>query len=214
MGRIRLRDHVDAEVKSIPRIDALYYFVYELAECFHADEETLDRIKIGVLENQIIRRLTLLYKCSGQIVGKLIIHIDWDKHYTLVEMKGGKCIEYDSSKSLVDNIVKWRKIAVTHIEKLMDEYNVDEVDSVFLFRSKYYADDEVYAKTRKIMKTEPQRSNANKKVEIDNELQDKINNILAATKRLDEKSVNFVKRSFSCGEFEEVQVETYYKRKY
>ncbi len=212
MTRVRIYDRVDAETKSIPRIDALYYFVYELAECFHADEETLDRIKIGVFENQIIRRLTLLYKCSGQIVGKLIIHIDWDKHYTLVEMKGGKCIEYNSSKTLVDNIVKWRKIAVMHIEKLMDEYNVDEVDSVFLFRSKYYVDDKVYAETREIMKTKPRRSVND--VQINNGLQDKINNILTATKRLDEKSVNFVRRSFSCGEFEEVQVETYYKKKY
>ncbi len=209
---VRLHERVDAEIKSIPRIDALYYFVYELAECFHADEETLDRIKIGVLENQIIRRLTLLYKSSGQIVGKLIIYIDWDKHYTLVEMKGGKCIEYDSSKSLVDNIVKWRKIAVMHIDKLIDEYNVDEVDSVYLFRKKYYVDDKIYAKTRRIMNTVP--TNSIKNEQINDGLQDGINGILSETKQLDQKSVNFVKRSFPCGEFEEVRVETHYKRKY
>lgn len=61
MEHILLYENVESMIKVMPRIEALYYFVYELAECFHADEDTLSRIKTGILDNQIIESLTLLY---------------------------------------------------------------------------------------------------------------------------------------------------------
>jgi len=43
MERIRLASSID--VKIMPRLEVLYYFVYELAESFGVEEDVLDSIK-------------------------------------------------------------------------------------------------------------------------------------------------------------------------
>ena len=48
MERIRLASSVD--VKVMPRLEVLYYFVYELAESFGVEEDVLDSIKTGILD--------------------------------------------------------------------------------------------------------------------------------------------------------------------
>ena len=155
MEHILLYENVESMIKVMPRIEALYYFVYELAECFHAEEDTLSRIKTGILDNQIIESLTLLYKdSSGENMGKIVINIDWDKHFLLVNTDDGKMLEFDLSKSIVDNVVGWRKIVVTHIEEVMKQFNVISVDGLYSYRTPLYEDDIILEKTREILKTQ------------------------------------------------------------
>lgn len=211
MSEILLHQNIESMVKIMPRLEALYYFVYELAECFHADEGTLSRIKTGILDNQILKSIYLTYKdSSGNEIGTVVIHIDWDKHFLLVDTDEGKYIEFDLSKSIVDNIVDWKKIVVTHINEIMKQFNVVEVNGSYIFRSHLYETEEIYAKTREIMQTvlPSEQSNENKKVNAD--FQAKVNNILTNKQNLTGTNGTVKTRTFECGCFKEVSVDVSY----
>lgn len=208
MERVLLHEDVDVMVKVIPRIEALYYFVYELAECFHADNETLSSIKTGILENQIIRSIILYYKNSlGENVGIIEIKIDWDKHFLLVSTEESKELEIDLSKSVVENMVGWKKIAVTHIEKVMEQYEVTSVEGRYLYRKPLYTD-EMLPKVREIMNTEPAKSIDSV---IDPEFQKDIDRILDDLTTAGDSHTTMKKRTLSGGVMEEVTVDMYYK---
>lgn len=208
MEKILLHENVETMVEIMPRIEALYYFVYELAECFHANETTLSSIKTGILDNQILKTVTLLYKnASNKNIGKVVINIDWDKHFLLVNTDEGKAIEFDMSKSIVDNVVNWRRAVVIHIEEIMKQYNVVNVESVYDFRDQLYDNEEILQETRNIMNTRPIKGKMDDGVfpEFQKGLEKVLNNA--------EIQGNMKKRSFDCGLFKEVSVDMYYKVK-
>lgn len=210
MEQILLYENVESMVKVMPRIEALYYFVYELAECFHAEEDTLSRIKTGILDNQIIKTLTLLYKDgSGKNAGKVVINIDWDKHFLLVNTDDGKMLEFDLSKSIVDNVVGWKKIVITHIEEIMKQFNVVSVEGWYSYRKQLYEDDIILEKTREILGT--QAAKGKRDEQVNPEFQKKIDCIFENSEYRQEISGDMKKRSFDCGIMEEVSVDVYYK---
>lgn len=209
MERILLYEKVESMVQVMPRIEALYYFIYELAECFHAEDDTLSRIKTGILDNQIIESLTLLYKnSSDKTEGKVVINIDWDKHFLIVNTDDGKMIEFDLSKSIVDNVVEWKKIVVTHIEEIMKQFNVISVEGEYSYRAPLYEDDVILEKTRKILRT--QAAKEKKEERVNPEFQKRLDSILENSEYRQEISGNMKKRSFDCGIMEEVSVDVYY----
>ena len=59
MNQIKLYADVGSMIKVMPRIETLYYFVYELAQWFHADQDTLKSIKTGILDKQILEKITI-----------------------------------------------------------------------------------------------------------------------------------------------------------
>lgn len=210
MGQILLYENVESMVKVMPRIEALYYFVYELAECFHAEDDTLSRIKTGILDNQIIESLTLLYKdSSGKNAGKVVINIDWDKHFLLVNTDDGNMLEFDLSKSIVDNVVGWKKIVVTHIEEIMKQFNVVSVEGLYSYRTPLYEDDIILEKTRKILGTQVAKGKRDE--QVNPEFQKKLDSIFENSEYRQEISGDMKKRSFDCGIMEEVTVDVYYK---
>ncbi len=210
MEQILLYENVESMVKVMPRIEALYYFVYELAECFHADEGTLSLIKTGILDNQILKSIILLYKgSSGKNVGKVVINIDWDKHFLLVNTDDGKMLEFDLSKSIVDNVVGWKKIVVTHIEELMKQFNVNSVEGWHTCREQLYENDFIRQKTRNILGTQETKRKMDDRVEP--EFQRKLDSIFENSEYRQEISGDMKKRSFDCGIMEEVSVDVYYK---
>lgn len=210
MEKILLYENVESMVKVMPRIEALYYFVYELAECFHADEGTLSLIKTGILDNQILKSIILLYKDgSGKNVGKVVISIDWDKHFLLVNTDDGKMLEFDLSKSIVDNVVGWKKIVVTHIEELMKQFNVYSVEGWHTCREHLFENDIIRQKTRNILGTQESKKKMDDRVEP--EFQRKLDSIFENSEYRQEISGDMKKRSFDCGVMEEVSVDIYYK---
>jgi hypothetical protein len=205
---ILLHENVETMVKVMPRIEALYYFVYELAEGFHADEETLKRIKTGILDNQILQAVTLMYKDNmGKKKGKVIISIDWDKHFMLVDTDEGKTLEFDMSKSVVDNVVDWKRTVFKHIDNIIEQFNISSVDGIYTFRNKLYENNSIFEETSKIMgtvKADPKDSKLD-----DFELQKELDVIFENNENTKQKD-NVIKRSFDCGVFEEVNLDMYY----
>ena len=182
MERILLYENVDSMVKAMPRIEALYYFVYELAECFHAEPSTLSVIEKGILENQILNSITLLYKDS---------------------------LEFDLSKSIVDNVVGWRKIVVTHIDELIKQFNVSSVEGWHTYREHLYGSEAIRQKTRELLGTSETHEKMDDRVEP--EFQKKLGSILEKQEYRQEILGEVKKRSFGCGAMEEVSLDIYYK---
>lgn len=211
MSQIKLYSNVDSMVKVMPRIETLYYFVYELAECFHANQETLASIKTGILDNQILERINIEYLNKlGEKIAELKIEINWEKHYLLAKTEEGKDIQIDMSKSVVDNIVEWKKYVVAHIEEIMRQFEAHDVKSTYFYRHPITENKKTYQQALKIMDhtpvTEPTPS------AIDPVLQSKLSDALQkATGKEFEGYTK--KRSFDCGKLQEVAVEMTYKTK-
>ena len=212
MNQIKLYPDVASMTKVMPRIETLYLFVYELAQCFHANEETLFSIKTGIFENQILESINLKYiNKSGEIVAGLTIKIDWDKHHLLAQTESGKELKIDMSKSIVDNIVGWRKYVVAHVDGIMRQFDAYNVKSTYCYRRSITENETVYQQARDIMHhvmaAEPTPS------AINSTLQSELNYAFMQATANGEKKGDAIKRSLGCGVLEEVKVEMSYKSK-
>lgn len=211
MERIRLASSVD--VKVMPRLEVLYYFVYELAESFGVEEYVLDSIKTGILDNQILEQISIRYKNSeGLVVGKIIIDIDWEKHFCLAQTEKGKLFEIDLSKSVVDNFVGWKKYIVKHTQEIRKQFNVVKIDGGFSYRSQIEKDKEQYDKALKIMgHVLAPLPNEN----IDVELEKKLTEVLEESGSLGKQKLDGVlmdEISLNSGELTEVSLKIYSKK--
>lgn len=209
MEKIKLASDVD--VKVLPRLEVLYYFVYELAESFGAEEDILSSIKTGILDNQIIDRISIRYKNNeGMIVGKIIIDIDWEKHFCLAKTEEGNFFEIDMSKSVVDNIVGWKKYIVQHIQEIRKQFNVVKIDGNYHYREEIYEDKEEYKKALKIMGHVQAPLD---KEYIDENLARKITEVIEESNNFEKKkSYPMDKISPTCGSLGEVTLSIYSKK--
>lgn len=211
MSRITLHPDVESMVKVMPRIEVLYFFVYELAQCFHADQDTLDSIKRGILDNQILSTIYLKYlNSSGEKVAGVTIHIDWQKHKMLAQTESGENISIDMGKTVVDNIVGWRKYIAAHIDSIMKQYGVVRVSSNYNYREAITSVKAEYDKALTAMNhvlatdTTPSQTNTNLQRDLDNSLKEVLTN--------NKMNGEFVKRKLDCGILQEVTVEMSYKK--
>lgn len=211
MERIRLASSID--VKIMPRLEVLYYFVYELAESFGVEEDVLDSIKTGILDNQILEQISIRYKNGeGLVVGKIIIDIDWEKHFCLAKTEKGKLFEIDLSKSVVDNIVGWKKYIVKHTQEIRKQFNVVKIDGGYRYRSKIEKDKEQYDKALEIMGhvLEPV-PNENINVELEKKLTEVLEKSGSLGKqKIDDDLMDEI--PLNCGELAEVTLTIYSKK--
>ena len=211
MNQIKLYADVGSMIKVMPRIETLYYFVYELAQCFHADQDTLKSIKTGILDNQIIEKITIKYlNKDGKKIAELIIEINWEKHYLLAKTEKSKNIQIDMSKSVVDNIVGWKKYVVAHVEEIMRQYGAYNINSTYVYREQIRRNETTHQQAREIMNHVPVTKPT--PTAIDSALQNELSDTLQkATGKAIEGDTK--KRTFDCGELQEVNVEMTYKTK-
>lgn len=214
MERIRLSPNIN--VKVMPRLETLYYFIYELAESFGAEDSVLKAIETGIFHNQILRQISIQYKNKeGLIVGKIIIQIDWEKHFCLASTENGKSFEIDMSKSVVDNIVSWKKYIVQHTQEIIKQFNVVKIDARYHYRKEIEQDKEQYDKALKIMGhiIAPAHS---ENIDIDMELEKKLREIFEKNKDFEEQktqNTSIDKISPSCKPFDELTLDIYSRKK-
>lgn len=211
MERIKLTSNID--VKIMPRLEVLYYFVYELAESFGVEEDVLDSIKTGILDNQILEQVSIQYKNSeGIVVGKIIIDIDWEKHFCLAKTESGKYFEIDLSKSVVENIVNWKKYIVLHTQEIRKQFNVVKIDGRYCYRKQIVKDKEQYDKALKIMGHILAPSD---KEDIDIELSKKLARVVEDSGYLGKQKSEYDsmdKVLLNCGDMTEVALTIYSKK--
>lgn len=207
---ISLYTDVETMTRVMPRIEVLYYFVYELAQCFHADETALNDIKKGILDNQILKEINIGYfNEKEEKIAEISIIIDWDKHLLLAKTDDGKDIEIDMSMSVVDNIVGWRKYAVAHIDTVMKQFDAYKVKTIYYYRNTISEDKAVYEQAHEIMNhvtiTEPIPS------AMDAELQKELSSAFEQSIGGNKVSGNIKERTLGGGKIGEVSVIMRYK---
>lgn len=211
MKKIRLYSDVESMIKVMPRIETLYYFVYELAQCFHADQDTLQSIKDGILDNQILQRIVLEYiNDDGKKIAEILIEIDWEKHVLFAQTESGRSIQIDMNKSVVDNIVGWKKYVVAHVDAIMNQYGANKVKSTYRYRHQITQNETIHQEAREILNHVPITTPT--PIAINQTLQRELGN---AFEKVTEDRIhgNTIKRSLDCGVLEEVHVEMEYKSK-
>lgn len=209
MSQIKLYTDVTSMVKVMPRIETLYLFVYELAQCFHANQDTLSSIKTGILDNQILEKINLEYlNSAGKKIAEVTIKIDWDKHLLLANTEHDKEIVIDMTKSVVDNIVGWKKYVVAHIDEIMRQFGVYTIDSVYTYRHEITKSTTFHQQAREIMNHIPVTTPTPKEINpvVQTKLSEELQMAISTTFEGEIK-----KRSFSGGKLQEVSVEMTYR---
>lgn len=130
--QVGLRAGVSVTVMS--RIRALYYYVYELAEAFGADEDSLSTIEKGVLDRQILKEIEINYLDSLEVVrGRVTISIDWEKHSVFAMTDEGNVFRFESGKSLLEQLSDVSEVVIEHVDALRRAYSIVEVKVSYVF---------------------------------------------------------------------------------
>lgn len=123
---------VNANVKT--RIETLYWFLYEMADAFGVDNGALNTIQKGVLDRQVVRKININYhNSSDEIIGRVVIDIDWEKHKFLASTDQGSFFKFDPQKTIRSQISELSEIIISHVNKLKSEYNVSHITTNYRY---------------------------------------------------------------------------------
>lgn len=147
---IQLSIKPELEVRS--RLIVLYYVVRELSEGFGASKSDLAIIKKGIFDKEIISKIYIYYlNESKELVGKVIIAIDWEKHYILASDENGKSFEIDTKKSICEQISELYNILIYHTKKIREALLVKEINFRYTYKSEIYNDENKLKEARKFL---------------------------------------------------------------
>lgn len=132
------------------RIETLYFFLYEMADAFGADNGALDSIKKGVLDRQVLRKIIINYhNNSDEVIGRVVIDIDWEKHKFLASTDQGSLFQLDPQKTIRSQISDLSEIIISHVNKLRSEYKVTRITTNYKYIKEIESDS---AKNKEVMK--------------------------------------------------------------
>ncbi len=132
------------------RIETLYFFLYEISDAFGVNNEALNTIQKGVLDRQLVRRIIINYHNSNdEVLGRVVIDIDWEKHKFLASTDQGSLFRLDPQKTIRSQISDLSEIIISHVNKLRSEYNVTHVTTNYRYLKEIESDS---TKNRETMK--------------------------------------------------------------
>jgi hypothetical protein len=140
------------------RISILNEVVSELLIGFGAGANALEIARKGILEQQILKTVTILYlNSSNKLVGRVIIKIDWKNHHIFAETDEGKNFEVlsDKSKSIKDQLSDIFSILVEHTEKLRAAFGSLKVVTQYTYVQEVYEDQQKLNLVRNFLKLSP-----------------------------------------------------------
>ena len=145
------------EVRS--RLKVLHYVVRELAEGFGAGPQSLEIIRKGVLERQVIEKIFIEYLDGrGRLVGRVVITIDWKRHEVLASSSEGKEFRINSSRSVNEQISGIYQILVEHTRALRKAFDVKEISVAYSYTSDVWNDESKLKEVREYLGTSPSKS--------------------------------------------------------
>jgi hypothetical protein len=148
---------MDIKIIERIRLKVLYRVIDELVRGFGLlDDKALETIRKGIM-HQVLHSISLYYLNAGrELVGKVILTIDWDKHQILAQSDGGKEFRIDSTKeSLKDQISRIYDLLVDYAKALRIAYRVDKVEVGYGYRSEIYNNEERLTEARQLLGTAP-----------------------------------------------------------
>jgi len=153
---------IDAEIKVEPeilllyRIEVLDTVTRTLAEGFGCEGESLNTIKKGITERQVIKKIFINYlNDDNKLVGRVTIEIDWKKHRVLADADKGPDFEIDSKQSIIKQIsIIYPKI-IEHTNNLRKAYKIKRIETQYSYTNDVWKDPIKLNETRKFLGTSP-----------------------------------------------------------
>lgn len=134
-NEVGLRPEMSLKVRT--RLSVLYSYVYEMAEAFGVNAPCLDSIEKGIHQRQIIREIIIEYRNEDSVIlGKIIISIDWERHFVLASTDDGKSFNLNPNKSIRSQISEATDIIIDHVNCLRNSLPIK-----FITTSYRYVDD-------------------------------------------------------------------------
>jgi hypothetical protein len=149
---------LNPEVHLKSRIAVLNKVVSELLRGFGAELSCLEIAKKGILEQQILKTITISYlDVSDELRGRVIIEIDWENHHIFAKTDEGKNFEIftDESKSVKDQLSDIFSILVEHTERLRASSGSLKVVTQYTYTKEVYADQQKLSLVRKVLNLSP-----------------------------------------------------------
>jgi len=119
------------------RLQIMNFALKEYAKAFGADEQSLNIIEKGVLNQKILEKILIHYKNSDNTTIAIItLSIDWEKHiiYANDTTKNKNLINVDSSIPILEQLDRATTVIINHTIKLRKEFNVTNVVCHFQYR--------------------------------------------------------------------------------
>ena len=133
----------------LTRLHALYYYVYEMAKAFGVNEVALDTIEKGIRDRQIVKRIIIKYRDSNNVVlGKIIIAIDWERHFVLAQTDDGKSFTVNANKSIHSRISALSDIIIDHVTCMRKSLPIKRITTSYDYVDEITNDKEKHAAAR------------------------------------------------------------------
>ena len=127
-SKISLEPHV------MTRLVTLYYYIYEMAQSFGVEPNTLDTIEKGILQRRILREIIIYYEnANNAIVGRITIQIDWEKHKLLASSDYGSLFALDPRKSLLSQVSEVSQIIIEHVKNMRQALGIKEISTSYRY---------------------------------------------------------------------------------
>ncbi len=134
------------------RIQTLYFFLYEMADAFGVDNAALDTIQKGILDKQVVRKIIINYhNNSDEVIGRVTIDIDWEKHEFLASTDQGSHFGLDPQKTIRSQISDLSEIIIAHVNKLRSEHNVKHISTNYRYIKEIESDPQKNNETMKYL---------------------------------------------------------------
>jgi hypothetical protein len=133
--------------------------VRELAVGFGTESDTLETIRKGVLDRQLLATVELSYlNGDGKIVGRIKLAIDWKDHTFLAESNDGKSIVVNPNASLSEQISEAYLHLLEHGKQVRKAFGVIRTDARFTYRPEIHSEPQKLAEARAYLGTSPATS--------------------------------------------------------
>ena len=138
------------------RLQVLYYVVRELASGFGVSEYSLETIKKGIIDRQILEKIWINYlNGEGKPVGRVTITIDWRKHQVYAKSDSGRSFQIDSTKSISEQVSRVYNILIGHTEELRKAFGVGEIRVRYSYTQDVWKNKKKLEEARKFLGTSP-----------------------------------------------------------
>jgi hypothetical protein len=143
---------VKPALKLLARLKVLHGVMDELARGLGAPLDELERIRKGILEQQLLDRVWFYYLDSnGKAVCQVTLAVDWEAHLISASSDDGKALAVDSELSIAEQISAVFPVLIEHVREICDLYYVTRIVFFYRYRQSIYNDPQKLSEARRLL---------------------------------------------------------------
>jgi hypothetical protein len=118
------------DVKASTRLEVLHEVAHAIAAGFGADTKSLEAIRKGILERQLIKAAEFSYAIpTGKTIGRLAIKIDWLIYLFQTRSSDDNHLEMDSKLPVSEQMPEVYGLLMLHSRQLRAAFSIPHVET-------------------------------------------------------------------------------------